>query len=175
MSKVRAVINRLAHRNKEMPTIAQIAEELEWDRDEVELMLARGQRMASLDAPVGLSEDHSSMGELVADPTSLDKEEDYAIDDFLRMDSAMAMLDPRELEVLKMRHGLDDFHPMSFTEIGKALDISRERVRQLEIRALRKVRLYMAQINPLSKPKVGRHLARHRHKAVDLVWSSGGA
>ena len=70
---------------------------------------------------------------------------------------------------------MDNYPPMALTEIAKQLGISRERVRQLEIRALRKVRMYMSQINPLRQPKVGRHLSRHLHKNVNLLWGSGGS
>lgn len=174
MAKVRQTINRLAHRNKEMPTVRQIAEELDMDREELEVMLHRSQRMASLDAPVSTNENCSEMGELVPDPRSLEPEE-VAIDDLLRMEAALLNLDEREADVIKMRHGMDDYAPMTYTQIGRALDISRERVRQVEVRAMRKMRMYMAQINPLSQPKVGRHLARHRHENVNLVWGGSRA
>lgn len=175
MNKVRAARHRLTQIHKEVPTITQLAEELGLQNSEVELILQRAQRINSLDAPLNSSEDCSTVGEMIADPASLDKDEDFAIDDFMRMQAAMGMLDEREEQVLKMRHGLENHHPMSYIDIGRAVGISRERVRQLEARALRKMRVYMRQVNPLSQAKVGRHLSRHRHETVDFVWSSRGA
>ncbi|MFZ9959029.1 MAG: sigma-70 family RNA polymerase sigma factor [Candidatus Limnocylindrus sp.] len=174
MSKIRATMTRLAQNNKEMPSLSALALEMDMDQKELELLLTRTQRLSSLDAPVGGDADLSNVGDLVPDPASVDGGPDYNIDDFLRLKSSMSMLDERERQVLIMRHGLEDYHPMSYIDIGKAIGISRERVRQLEFRALRKVRMYMKQINPLSKAHFRRDLPGHSHEAVDLVWSSSG-
>jgi RNA polymerase primary sigma factor len=120
-------------------TAAELAEALETTVDKVEAALKASLMPASLDAPV--TEDGATLAEVVADegPTAGEVAEDRALRSAVR--EALNGLTERERVVVELRHGLDGKPPRTLAEVGEALGISRERARQLEAQALRKLRL----------------------------------
>ncbi len=94
----------------------------------------------SLDSPVG-AEDNSQLGDFIEDRDALEPL-DAAARDMLResLNSALAVLSDREREVLELRYGLRDGREMTLEEVGVAFDVTRERIRQIESKALRKLR-----------------------------------
>jgi RNA polymerase primary sigma factor len=120
-------------------TAAELAEALETTVDKVEAALKASLMPASLDAPV--TEDGATLAEVVADegPTAGEVAEDRALRTAVR--EALNGLTDRERLVVELRHGLDGKPPRTLAEVGEALGISRERARQLEAQALRKLRL----------------------------------
>jgi RNA polymerase primary sigma factor len=121
-------------------TAAELAEALETTVDKVEAALKASLMPASLDAPV--TEDGATLAEVVADdgPTAGEVAEDRALRTAVR--EALNGLTDRERLVVELRHGLDGKPPRTLAEVGEALGISRERARQLEAQALRKLRLH---------------------------------
>jgi len=121
------------------PTIGELARAMEKTPQQIEDMLGITRKTVSLDAPVG--EDQESH---VADFMASDQEppDDVASHMFLReqMAQALSKLKPREREVLRLRFGLEDGRNRTLAEVGRELGISRERVRQIESDALRKLR-----------------------------------
>jgi RNA polymerase primary sigma factor len=120
-------------------TAAELAVALETTVDKVEAALKASLMPASLDAPV--TEDGATLAEVVADdgPTAGEVAEERALRVAVR--EALSKLTDRERLVIELRHGLDGKPPRTLAEVGEALHISRERARQLEAQALRKLRL----------------------------------
>jgi len=116
-----------------------IAKELEMTAPQVREVLLRVPRSVSLETKVGKEKD-TELGDLLeADDIT---PEDTLLRESLRRDlqQLLADLTSRERDVIQMRFGLGDGQPYSLAEIGRALDLSRERVRQIEAKALQKLR-----------------------------------
>jgi RNA polymerase primary sigma factor len=138
---IRRAQSRLALEMNREPSLEEVAEELHMDKDEVKDLLDIAQNSISLDTPVG-DEDDSTLGDFIEDyrfesPNNHIDELDLREQLLTVMDS----LEPREKEVLIKRYGLEDgAEPMTLEETGKSLNLSRERIRQIEDKALRKLR-----------------------------------
>ncbi len=122
------------------PTSAELAAELEVSAQRVEEILNFGQDAISLELPVG-EDDDMRVADFVEDRVSLPPVE-QATRQLLReqVNRLLAHLTPRERRVLIWRYGLDDGVPKTLEEVGRELNLTRERVRQIEARALRKLR-----------------------------------
>jgi RNA polymerase primary sigma factor len=133
----------VAQLNQELgrpPAPEEIAEAMSVAPEKVEQIMRAAHRTISLDKPVG-EEDEASLGDLIADVVSKAPEE-VAEEAMLERDVAKVLetLNPRERLVLQLRFGLGNGTPHTLAEVGEYLDISRERVRQIENEALRKLR-----------------------------------
>ena len=122
------------------PTPEEIAEELEMSVDRVREVLKVAQEPISLETPVG-EEDESNLGNFIPDEDAPSPSE-QAADVLLRehIEDVMQTLTPREAKVLKLRFGLQDGRMRTLEEVGKEFDVTRERIRQIEAKALRKLR-----------------------------------
>lgn len=122
------------------PTIDQLAEALEAEPHEVSRMLQYAQRTASLDAPLG-EEGDLELGEVIEDE-QVPPLEDLAEEHFMEAEvlKALESLPPREARVLRLRHGIPNRQSLSLQEIGRRIGITRERVRQIEAKAMRRLR-----------------------------------
>jgi RNA polymerase sigma factor (sigma-70 family) len=122
------------------PTPLEIANKMQVKVAKVELLLEAARHPASLDQPIGEGEE-TELGDLVRD-TSTRSPEDAAIQGELasEVERAMAPLNDREREVMRLRFGLGTEREHTLEEIGRRLSITRERVRQLEAQALKKMR-----------------------------------
>jgi RNA polymerase sigma factor (sigma-70 family) len=121
------------------PTVEEIAVEADFTPEKVQTLLELVQDHVSLDTPVGDGE--SVMSDLIEDENALAPESETAMS--LRsseLAEAMLRLNPRQQRVLTERFGLDGGRPKTLEEVGEVLGITRERVRQLETRALRELR-----------------------------------
>jgi RNA polymerase primary sigma factor len=118
----------------------EIANKMQVKVAKVELLLEAARHPASLDQPIGEGEE-TDLGALVRD-TSTRSPEDAAIQGELasEVERAMAPLNDREREVMRLRFGLGTEREHTLEEIGRRLSITRERVRQLEAQALKKMR-----------------------------------
>jgi RNA polymerase sigma factor (sigma-70 family) len=121
------------------PTIEEIAAEAEFTPAKVEKLLELVQDHVSLDTPVGDGE--SVMSDLIEDENARAPESETS-EGFRSSELAAAMLrlNPRQQQVLTERFGLDGGRPKTLEEVGEVLGVTRERVRQLETRALRELR-----------------------------------
>ena len=122
------------------PTPEEIAAELEMPVERVREVLKVAQDPISLETPVG-EEDESNLGNFIPDEDAPSPSE-QAADVLLRehMEEVMQTLTPREAKVLKLRFGLQDGRMRTLEEVGKEFDVTRERIRQIEAKALRKLR-----------------------------------
>ena len=139
LNKIKKVQRQLAQKYGRSATVAEIAEELDLTTKQVREYLERSRLPLSLDLRVGDNQD-TELGELLEDDGQ--SPEDYAAQSSLKTELAklMADLTPQQQEVLSLRFGLQDGQTMTLAKIGAMLDISRERVRQIEREALTKLR-----------------------------------
>ena len=140
-------INRLIRTSRRLqqelgrePTSEEIGAELQIDADRVREIIKISQEPVSLEMPIGEEED-SSLGDFIEDNKVL-APADAASRKMLKeqMDDVLGTLSERERQVLAMRFGLDDGRTRTLEEVGKAFGVTRERIRQIEAKALRKLR-----------------------------------
>ena len=122
------------------PTTEEGAKELHMDVSKVEEIMKIAQEPVSLETPVGEEED-SHLGDFIQDDDASQPSEEASYT-LLReqLEDVLATLTPREQQVLRMRFGLQDGKPHTLEEVGKEFDVTRERIRQIESKALRKLR-----------------------------------
>lgn len=141
IAKMMRMKNTLKQELKREATLAELAEALEVNAEEIELITTAGYQPHSLETPIGSDED-SVLGELIEDETSPSPEESTA-QTLLEQDLARTIdetLPLREARILRLRFGLDDGKVHSLSDVGRKLGVTRERVRQIEAQALRKLR-----------------------------------
>ena len=122
------------------PTTKEIADELHIEESKVEEVLKIAQEPVSLETPIGEEED-SHLGDFIQDDEASQPSEEASYT-LLReqLEEVLSTLTPREEQVLRMRFGLTDGKPHTLEEVGKEFDVTRERIRQIESKALRKLR-----------------------------------
>ena len=140
-------IHRLSRVSKQLmqelgrdPTNAEIAERMGLSENRVIEIQKIAQDPVSLESPVG-EEDESRISDFVEDE-SIKSPTDNAAQDILKTQlfQVIETLTPREQKVIRLRYGLDDSHPRTLEEVGKEFNVTRERIRPLEAKALRKLR-----------------------------------
>jgi RNA polymerase primary sigma factor len=140
-------INRLVRVQRQLvqelsrePSPEEVAEKMGISVEKVQEIQKIAQEPISLEQPVGEEED-SSLGDFVPDTSALDPYE-YTAKSALReeLDSALSQLTPREERVLRLRFGLLDGRSRTLEEVGKEFGVTRERIRQIESKALRKLK-----------------------------------
>ncbi|XHU95757.1 MAG: RNA polymerase sigma factor, RpoD/SigA family [cyanobacterium endosymbiont of Rhopalodia yunnanensis] len=145
LNKIKKAQRQLAQEKGRAATIQELAEELELTSKQVREYLERARQPLSLDLRVGDNQD-TELGDLLEDTGP--SPEDYATYSSLQLDldKLMEDLTPQQKEVLALRFGLADGKPLTLAKIGTILNISRERVRQIEREALAKLRKLKANI-----------------------------
>ena len=140
INKVKKVSSQLLHQNGHEPTADEIAAELDMSVDKVREIMRVAQEPVSLETPIGEEED-SHLGDFIPDDDA-PAPADAASHTLLR-EQLMEVLDtltPREKKVLRLRFGLEDGRSRTLEEVGKEFNVTRERIRQIEAKALRKLR-----------------------------------
>jgi RNA polymerase primary sigma factor len=140
INKVKKTNSQLLHKNGRDPTAEEIAEVLDMPVDKVREIMRVSQEPVSLETPIGEEED-SHLGDFIPDDEAL-APADAASMLLLKeqLEEVLGTLTEREAMVLKLRFGLEDGHPRTLEEVGKTFDVTRERIRQIEAKALRKLR-----------------------------------
>ena len=122
------------------PSVTELADALEMSEDKVMEIMQIAREPASLETPIG-EEDDSNLGDFVAD-NNVGTPEGNVESVMLRehIDALLGDLKERERQVIVLRFGLEDGHPRTLEEVGKEFNVTRERIRQIEAKALRKLR-----------------------------------
>lgn len=140
MNKVKRVSGQLLHNNGQEPTPEEVAQELSLPVEKIREIMRASKDPVSLETPIG-EEDDSHLGDFIPDDDALAPAEEAS--HVLLKEHLLEVLDtltPREKKVLQMRFGIDDGKPRTLEEVGKEFDVTRERIRQIEAKALRKLR-----------------------------------
>ncbi|NJL37156.1 MAG: RNA polymerase sigma factor, RpoD/SigA family [Leptolyngbyaceae cyanobacterium SM1_4_3] len=145
LNKIKKAQRQLAQKLGRAATAAELAQELDLTSKQVREYLERARQPLSLDLRVGDNQD-TELGELLEDTGP--SPEDFAMQSSLKaeLEQLMADLTPQQREVLSLRFGLEDGQSLTLAKIGDRLNISRERVRQIEREALTKLRKRRADI-----------------------------
>ena len=139
INRMRQATNTLVYQNGHEPTPEELAKAMDMSVERVREIQRMAQEPASLESPVGEEED-SSLGDFVADETA--EAPGKAADRAMvaqQINLALKSLTPREEKVIRLRFGLDDGRPRTLEEVGKDFGVTRERVRQIEAKAIRKL------------------------------------
>lgn len=146
LNKIKKTQRILAQQLGRSATIAELAVELELTPRQVRDYLEKARQPLSLDVRVGDNQD-TELGELLEDPA--ESPDNFTLQTCLKQDleRLMADLTPQQRQVLALRFGLDDGQPLTLAKVGESLNISRERVRQIEREALTKLRKRRADIH----------------------------
>lgn len=142
ISRMLRVQHQLKQKLSRDPTVEEIAETLEVPPKKVEHMIEVSRHPLSLQIPVG-DEDESVLGDFIEDPESPSPDE-TATYNVLRdhLQDVLGRLPPREARILKLRYGLIDGQVHTLNEVGHKMGVTRERVRQIEAQALRRLRSF---------------------------------
>lgn len=140
INRVTRVSRQLMQELGREPSVEEIAEEMKLSEDKVREILKVAQEPVSLESPVGEEED-SHLGDFIQDD-NVTTPADAATLLLLKeqLDEAMSALTDREKEVLRMRFGLNEAQPLTLEQVGKHFNVTRERIRQIEAKALRKLK-----------------------------------
>ena len=140
INKVKKVSSQLLHQNGHEPTAEEIADVLGMPTDKVRDIMRVAQEPVSLETPIGEEED-SHLSDFIPDDDA-PAPQDAASHTLLReqLSEVLATLTPREERVLRLRFGLEDGRSRTLEEVGEKFNVTRERIRQIEAKALRKLR-----------------------------------
>jgi RNA polymerase primary sigma factor len=142
LSKMRRITRELSHRFGRQPNRLELAHAMGLSPDELEDLISQSAPCASLDAHARGDDDRSTLGELIADPNS--NESMDSMDRSLQKEHLgtwLSQLNERERRIIELRFGLEGNEPLTLAEIGRQINVSRERVRQLEAKAILKLRM----------------------------------
>ena len=140
-------INKLARVERQLtlelnrePTEEELAKKMETSVEKIREIYKISQEPVSLETPIG-EEDDSHLGDFIPDETNMSPE-DYAINELLKdeISEVLLTLTEREEKVIRLRFGLEDGRPRTLEEVGQLFGVTRERIRQIEAKALRKLR-----------------------------------
>lgn len=145
LNKIKKVQRELSQKLGRSPSANEIAQELELEPEQIREFLIMSRQPVSLDLRVGDNQDTELQDLLEDDGPS---PENYMTQEFLRhdLDTLLTELTPQQREVLILRYGLNDGHELSLAKVGERLNLSRERVRQLERQALDHLRRRKANV-----------------------------
>ena len=140
ITKVKKVSSQLLHENGHDPSPEEIAEKLNMPEDKVREIMRVAQDPVSLETPIGEEED-SHLGDFIPDddaPAPAEAASHTLLKE--QLNEVLSTLTEREAKVLKLRFGLEDGKSRTLEEVGQRFDVTRERIRQIEAKALRKLR-----------------------------------
>lgn len=140
ITKVKKVSSALLHKNGHEPSDEEIANELNMPVDRVREIIRISQDPVSLETPIGEEED-SHLGDFIPDVLAPAPAEVASLSLLKeQLDEVLGTLTDREEKVLRLRFGLQDGRPRTLEEVGQRFQVTRERIRQIEAKALRKLR-----------------------------------
>jgi len=157
MSRLRTASKVLTQRLGREPTVEEVAKEAQMTIDETRRVMKMSRHPISLDRPIGDSED-SNFGDFIEDD-QVDSPVSTATQSMLkeRIDHVLKTLSYREREIIKLRYGIGDGYTYTLEEVGRIFKVTRERVRQVEAKAIRKLQ------HPVRARKLEGFLDHNKH------------
>jgi RNA polymerase primary sigma factor len=144
IAKIRRLTERLTLELGCEPTDEELADEVGLSADQISALKSSGIQPASLDAPVGRDDGDTSFGDMISDENAEDPLEHLEEKDaHANLDVWLKVLTPRERDIIKARYGLGGARTKKLEDIGAKFGITRERIRQIQVGALRKLRREM--------------------------------
>ena len=140
INKLTRVTRQLTQKIGREPTTEEIAKEMNITEDKVREIMKISQDTVSLDTPVGEEED-SNLGTFIQDESAISPQESAA--QVMLKEQLLEVLNtltPREQKVIMLRYGIEDGHSRTLEDVGKEFNVTRERIRQIEAKALKKLR-----------------------------------
>lgn len=140
VNKIKKVSTPMTQKLNRFPTPQELSAELGIEIEKIETALDMSQMISSLDVPIGEDEE-TSVGDLIADPhleNPLKKLTEECNKEII--EAVLSTLTPREADVLRRRFGIETGEPQTLEEIGQSYGVTRERIRQIETKAMRKMR-----------------------------------
>ena len=161
MSKLRSIQKQMLQKNGVEPTIEELAAAADMNVAEVQRVMKIGRHPISLDRPVGESED-SYFGDFIEDERQ-DAPDNSASAEMLKkaMDDVLKTLTYREREIIKLRYGIGDGYTYTLEEVGRIFKVTRERVRQVEAKAIRKLQ------HPVRRRKLESYMESGHEEAAE--------
>ena len=145
VNKLNRLTTKLTQKYGRDPTTAEIADEMSMTEDEIREIQCISQEIVSLETNIG--EDDSILEDIIQDVNAVSPSTEYEKvalhDDIMK---TLKKLSPREEKIIRLRYGLDDGKPKTLDEVGKIFNLTRERIRQVEERALRKLKIKLDKI-----------------------------
>lgn len=137
--ELRRASARVARRLSRVPTVDEIADQMQVRSEKVQQLLQMPRHPVSLETPIGTED--SYLSDFIKDEKVVSPENDAAQNELLeRIDEVLDSLSEREAQVIRLRFGIDDGYAHTLDQIGRTFGVSRERIRQIEERALNKLR-----------------------------------
>jgi len=141
LSKIGKAYSQLEQEYEREPSPEEIAKELEMDTDEINTALRLQGRHVSVDAPFSKSDDNNSLLDILANEDNPLPDHKLMRDSLkIEIERVLSTLAEREADVIRLYFGLDGEHPMTLEEIGEKFNLTRERVRQIKEKAIRRLR-----------------------------------
>lgn len=141
LAGIKKVNQELTHKLGYTPNRKEIAEEMKLTLEEIETILELSLTTSSLDEPISASDGKSNVGDMIADKRTLEPLDEIELGIYKeQLAKWLDQLNEQEKRVICLRFGLETNDKKTLTEIGRVMEISRERVRQIELKAIRKLR-----------------------------------
>lgn len=141
INKINKAFSELEQKYEREPSVSEIAEMLDMTENEVKESMKNNNRHTSLDAPLGADSDDSSMYDVISSKDSISPDTDLMKASLkTEIERALDTLTSREADVIKLYFGLKGSHSMTLEEIGEKFDLTRERVRQIKEKAIRRLK-----------------------------------
>jgi RNA polymerase primary sigma factor len=140
LQRIESVAKTLEHKLGRAATPSEIAEEMDMDNEEVNYLRSISQDFISLDASTGDGDDTPFMSMIEDKQTEAPDKQLMENSLHEALEEVLATLTDSEQEIIRMRFGLGDYHPMSLQQIGDKFNLSKERIRQIEKKAIRRLR-----------------------------------
>jgi len=163
LPKIRSAAERLSQQLMRVPTRTELAEEVGIDITQLVLMIERTSWHTSLDAPVQSGDPLHFMI-----PDTSRNEEALLLDDSCLLEAALSKLTDRERYIIEHRHELGGLKQRTYNALGRDLGVSRERVRQAEAIAMRKMRHYLGGASPSANPKLVTKFTGHQQETLGV-------
>ena len=141
INKMNRITRQILQETGREPTQEELAEHMDMTVDKIRKVQKISKEPVSTETPIGDDDDSSSVGDFIPDPKGsqpIDAATQYSLEDAI--EEVLTTLSPREAKVLRMRFGLKMNTDHTLEEVGKQFDVTRERIRQIEAKALRKLR-----------------------------------